>query len=116
MPAIDPLKDTSPEVRKCANEKAMSDLYISRELGYGCGHPTAFQKCGLSYTMGGGGENSCCTRTCSSLESCMRTFDGCMEQMWNEGINVMLQEVRELSFAAVYHTQTHTCSCLRKHI
>lgn len=31
---------------------------------------------------------SCCTRSCSSLEQCKNKFDGCMSQMWNEGIEV----------------------------
>mmetsp|Transcript_126811 Transcript_126811/g.370739 ORF Transcript_126811/g.370739 Transcript_126811/m.370739 type:complete len:375 (+) Transcript_126811:73-1197(+) len=76
------LKLSGPEVLQCSNEKALSDLKYSND-GAGCGHHSFDLDCGLDHWTGA--ENSCCTRSCSSIEECKKTLDGCLQQMWDEG-------------------------------
>ena len=42
-----------------------------------------FLACDLGVRVGS--ENSCCPRSCTSLETCKKTLDGCLVQMWDEG-------------------------------
>eukprot|EP00455_Lapot_gusevi_P014578 TRINITY_DN1729_c0_g1_i1.p1 TRINITY_DN1729_c0_g1~~TRINITY_DN1729_c0_g1_i1.p1 ORF type:complete len:280 (-),score=81.99 TRINITY_DN1729_c0_g1_i1:87-926(-) len=71
---------------QCHNEKALSDL-MKDNSGAGCGHYTAGANCGFGGTAGT--ENSCCKRSCSTLAQCKSVLDGCLKQMWDEGILVL---------------------------
>lgn len=77
-----PLTNPDTPMLQCLNQKAVSDL-IYANSGKGCGHYTSSLDCGLG--VGGGAENSCCPRSCSSLTTCKATLDGCLKQMWDEG-------------------------------
>jgi len=72
---------------QCHNTMALSDLKIFND-GAGCGHPTSNLKCEDHYGIKGAGvgvENSCCTRSCTTLDQCKSTLKGCLQAMYDEG-------------------------------
>jgi len=71
---------------QCHNTMALSDLKIFND-GAGCGHPTSNLKCEDHYGIKGPGrtENSCCTRSCTTLDQCKSTLKGCLQAMYDEG-------------------------------
>lgn len=77
-----PLKNPETPMLQCLNEKALSDLKHSQD-GNGCGHYTFSESCG--HGLWTSAENSCCPRSCSSLDSCKTMLDGCLKSMWDEG-------------------------------
>eukprot|EP00930_Biecheleria_cincta_P073211 TRINITY_DN60525_c0_g1_i1.p1 TRINITY_DN60525_c0_g1~~TRINITY_DN60525_c0_g1_i1.p1 ORF type:complete len:744 (+),score=105.99 TRINITY_DN60525_c0_g1_i1:161-2233(+) len=77
-----PLKNPGTPMLQCLNEKALSDLKHAQD-GNGCGHYTFSESCG--HGVRPSAENSCCPRSCSSLESCKAMLDGCLKSMWDEG-------------------------------
>lgn len=79
---IAPLALLDTPFLQCHNEKSLSDLVFASTAG--CAHSTAGAACpGIGATAGT--ENSCCTRSCTTLASCQKTLDGCLTQMWDEG-------------------------------
>ncbi|GMI17919.1 hypothetical protein TrLO_g10558, partial [Triparma laevis f. longispina] len=83
-----PLKPVSAPMRKCQNEKSLSDLiFDGPHTDNSCAHPSKSATCNQGYQWTGVQENSCCVRACDDFENCKDKLDKCLAQMWAEGDN-----------------------------